>query len=122
MTREEARDSYLQGYGRPSICNNIEVDAIIEEFCDEIDEEDLIVEAMFNRLGTPSPRVKCTFKQLPTSAADVRQAEFDTLREVPDVRDVPKLRRYIILRYKLHADNDMWLVNVFVERFQKLGN
>lgn len=118
MTRDEARAAYAFAFGRESICNGWELDAILDHFDQEIDEEDLVIEAMADRAGTPSPRGPTTFERLPKSNADVFQSEFDLMTHVPDVKDVPKLKRYIAIRYKLHEANDAWLVNNFVERFR----
>lgn len=118
MTREEAYAVYELGYGFRSICNHLEVDIITARF----EDEDDVVEAMHARIGTPSPRYMMPFEDLPISSIQAFSQEANILTKVPDVFDLPAIRRYICIRYKLHEDRDLWLVNTFVERFQKLGN
>lgn len=116
MTRAKAYEAYYHAFGRQSMCNGHEVDAILEEY----DDEELVLDAMQLRNGTPSPRGKTTFLNLPRSRTDELQSEFNVISTMPDVKDEKALKRWILLRYRLHEDQDKWLVNAFVERFRKL--
>jgi len=119
MTRQEANESYEFAFGHPSICNKWEVEAILNEYDSD---EDLVLDAMYNRRGTPSPRGPCPFLNLPQSRADEVQIEFNVMSHLPDVNNIPALKRYVCIRFKLHPDNDLWLINVFVEKLRTLGN
>lgn len=118
MDRQEAFKQYKFDFGCESICNKYEVDAILAEY----DDEEIIMEAMHNRAGTPSPRGPTAFIRLPQSRADEVQAEFNVMSKLPDVYNIPAIRRWVAIRYKLHPDNDLWLINVFVGKLQKMGN
>ncbi len=118
MNRHEANEAYAFEFGHPSICNRYEVESILREY----ENEDLVLDAMHARRGTPSPRGPCAFINLPQSRADEAQAEFNVMSQVPDVNNIPALKRYVALRFRLHPDTDLWLINVFVEKLRKLGN